>query len=225
MEIVVESKGMVERQPDVIKIRLTFEFNQKTYDKALEIGTNSFEAFVENILPKIKLKRDDIKTNSFSIDHQIDEDYRTNKKIDKGYNFRQIANIEMDYSKDIINIFMSESLKSENIPEYYLTFDIKDKESAKKEALRKAFETGKEKAELIAIASDKKLKECKRTDFKQIGNIHSIYEEGTKINGDNNLEIPSFIRKKKDIFSSFTESFEPEKIIITETMYSLWIAD
>ena len=82
MEIVVEGKGKVEYQPEVIKIRLTFDYTEKTYDKALETGTDSFENFVKNVLPKLNLKKEDLKTNKFSIEHRIDEDYRTNKKID-----------------------------------------------------------------------------------------------------------------------------------------------
>jgi uncharacterized protein YggE len=225
MEIVVEGKGKVEYQPEIIKIRLTFDYTEKTYDKALETGTDSFENFVKNVLPKLNLKKEDLKTNKFSIEHRIDEDYRTNKKIDIGYNFQQEANLKVDYSNENINTFMTEIIKLDKIPEYNITFDIKDRENASKEALKKAYEESKNKANLIAIASGKKIKECKRTDFKPIGDIHCISIDDSEIEGSGDLEIPGFMRKKKDIFGCFTESFEPENIVIMENIYSLWIAE
>lgn len=225
MEIVVEGKGKIEYQPEIIKVKLTFEHNEKTYDKALETGTSSFSEFVEKVLPKLGLKKEDLKTNRFSINHQIDEDYRTNKKIDNGYNFQQEANLELEYSNKNINIFMSEIVKLNKIPEYNISFDIKDRDEANKEALKKAFEESKSKANLIAIASGKKIKECKRTDFKPIGDIHCISIDESEIEEGGDLEIPSFLRKKEDIFGCFTDSFEPEKIVIMENIYSLWLAE
>lgn len=225
MEIVVEGKGKVEYQPEIIKIKLTFEYNEKTYDKALETGTDSFESFAQKVLPKLNLKKEDLKTNKFSIEHQIDEDYRTNKRIDNGYNFRQEANLKLDYSNENINIFMSEIIKLDKIPEYNITFDIRDRDVASKEALKIAYEECKNRANLIATASDKKIKECKRTDFKPIGDIHCINIDESEIDESGDLEIPDFLRKKKEIFACFTESFEPENIIIMENIYSLWITE
>lgn len=225
MEIVVEGQGKVEYQPEIIKIRLTFDYTEKTYDKALEVGTNSFGDFVEKVLPKLDLKKEDLKTYKFSIEHQIDEDYRTNKKIDNGYNFQQQANLKLDYSNENLNIFMTEILKLDKIPEYNITFDIKDRETASKEALTKAYEESKNKANLIAIASGKRIKECKRTDFKPIGDIHWIRIEQSEIEGSGEIEIPGFMRKQNDILGCFTESFEPENIVVVENIYSLWIAE
>lgn len=225
MEIVVEGKGKIEYQPEIIKVKLTFEYNEKTYDKALETGTSSLNEFVEKVLPKLELKKEDLKTNKFSINHQIDEDYRTNKKIDNGYNFQQEANLKLDYSNENINIFMSEIVKLDKIPEYNISFDIKDRDEASKEALKKAFEESKNKANLIAIASGKKIKECKRTDFKPIGDIHYISIDESEIEEGGKLDIPSFLRKKKDTFGCFTDSFEPVKIIIMENIYTLWLAE
>lgn len=225
MEIVVEGKGKVEYKPEIIKIRITFDYTEKTYDKALEIGMESFEDFVQKVLPKLNLKKENLKTNKFSIEHLVDEDYRTNKRIDNGYNFRQEANLKLDYSNENINIFMTEILKLDKIPEYNITFNIKDRELASKEALAKAYEESKNKANLIAIASGKRIKECKRTDFKPIGDIHCIRIDETGIEESGDLEIPGFMRKKKDIFGCFTESFEPENIVVMENIYSLWIAE
>ncbi|MBR2858227.1 SIMPL domain-containing protein, partial [bacterium] len=168
MEIVVEGTGTKELLPDVVKIEIEFKFLEKTYDKSLEVGTNSVTEFIKKVLPKLELKKEDLRTTKFSIEHVIENDYRTDKEKDLGYQFEQKSNIEFDYDKDKINTFMSETLKMEQIPEYDIKFDIKDKENANADALKLAFEECEKKAKLIASASNLNLKKCQKTDFQPI---------------------------------------------------------
>lgn len=226
MEIVVQGTGIKEVIPDQIKIRIEFNFLEKTYDKSLEEGTKSVIEFINNVLPKLDLNKDDLKTLRFSIEHKTETDYKTDKKKDLGYQFEQISNIEFDYDKDKINTFMTEVLKMTQIPEYNISFDVKDKEEIKTEALKKAFEECEKKAKLIANASNRSLKKCQRTDFKPIDDIHHIDLSSTSIRGNGDLEIPSFLGKKDSkTFTGFTESFTPEKVKIVQTIYALWIAE
>ena len=62
---------------------------EKTYDKSLEVGTNSVIEFINNVLPKLDLNKDDLKTTRFSIEHKTETDYKTDKKKDLGYQFEQ----------------------------------------------------------------------------------------------------------------------------------------
>lgn len=225
MEIVVEGTGIKEILPDLIKIRIEFKFLEKTYDKALEIGTNSVTEFIKKVLPKLDLKKEDLRTTKFSIEHIIESDYRTEKEKDLGYQFEQISNIEFDYDKDKINTFMSETIKMTQIPEYDITFDIKDKESLNADALKLAFNECEQKAKLIAVASNLKLKKCQKTDFKPIENIRYM-DISSRIIGNGELDCPAFLRKKEEkTFTGFTDSFTPEKIKIMQTIYTLWIAE
>ena len=226
MEIVVQGTGIKEVIPDQIKIRIEFNFLEKTYDKSLEVGTNSVIEFINNVLPKLDLNKDDLKTTRFSIEHKTETDYKTDKKKDLGYQFEQISNIEFDYDKDKINTFMTEVLKMAQVPEYNISFDVKDKEDIKTEALKKAFEECEKEARLIASASNTTLKKCQRTDFKPIDDIHHIDLSSSTIRGNGDLEIPSFLRKKDSkTFIGFTKSFTPEKVKIIQTIYALWIAE
>jgi len=226
MEIVVEGTGTKELLPDVVKIEIEFKFLEKTYDKSLEVGTNSVTEFIKKVLPKLELKKEDLRTTKFSIEHVIENDYRTDKEKDLGYQFEQKSNIEFDYDKDKINTFMSETLKMEQIPEYDIKFDIKDKENANADALKLAFEECEKKAKLIASASNLNLKKCQKTDFQPIENIRYMDFSSSRIIGNADLECPSFLRKKEEkTFTGFTESFTPEKIKIMQTIYTLWIAE
>lgn len=226
MEIVVDGTGKKELLPDLVKIKIEFKFLEKTYDKSLEVGTNSVTEFINKVLPKLELKKEDLKTTKFSIEHVIENDYRTDKEKDLGYQFEQISNIEFDYDKDKINIFMSETLKMKQIPEYNITFDIKDRENANAEALKLAFSECEKKAKLIAVASNLNLKKCQKTDFQPIENIHYMDYTSSMIEGNGDLDCPAFLRMKEEkTFTGFTDSFTPEKIKIMQTIYTLWIAE
>ena len=62
--------------------------------------------------------------------------------------------------------FMERVSKLSNPPKYYLTFNVKDLGNCKKEVLAEAYKEAKEKAEAIAVAAGKNLKECIKTDFR-----------------------------------------------------------
>lgn len=229
MEIVVEGTGKKEILPDLVKIDIEFKFLEKTYDKSLEIGTKSVTEFVNNVLPKLDLKKEEFITTKFSIEHRFETNYRTDKEKEIGYEFEQRTNIKFNYDKDKINTFMSEILKMENIPEYNINFDIKDKEQYETEALKLAFDECKKKAELIALASNLKLKKCQKIDFNPIDNIRFGDTVSSTIEESNDLDIPMFLRQKvcetEKTFTGFTDSFTPEKIEISQTIYTLWIAE
>ena len=104
MEIVFEGTGIKEVFPDLVKIRIEFKYLEINYDRALEVGTNSVTEFIENVLPKLELKLEDLRTTKFCIEHVVEKDYRTNNEKDMGYQFEQIANLEFDYDKEKIKI-------------------------------------------------------------------------------------------------------------------------
>ena len=229
MNIVVEGNGYIELVPDVIEISLTFETLEKEYNKSLEKGTNSITLFVKNVLPKLNLKKEELVTSTFKIEHKTERDYKTDKVIDLGYRYYQDAKIRLNYSNDNIKIFMNEVSKLENPPKYDITFDIQDREKASSECLKIAYERAESKAKIIALASGRELLECSKIDFKPIEGISLYYDNFVSHirEESNDLEIPAFLRKKeKDknlSFDKFTDSFSPNKIKIYETIYCQWI--
>ena len=94
MEIVVEGIGKKEVLPDLVKININFKFIEKTYDKSLELGTKSVTEFVNNVLPKLDIKKEEFKTTKFSIEHKLETDYRTDKEKDLGYEFVQRTGVD-----------------------------------------------------------------------------------------------------------------------------------
>lgn len=228
MEIVVQGTGKKEVFPDLIKIKVEFNFLEKTYDKSLETGTKIVNEFVGKVLPKLKLNKEDMKTKKFSIKHITENDYKSGKEKEIGYEFNQVANIEFDYDKKKINTFMSEILKLEKVPEYNIEFDIKDKETIYEEALKLAYNECEKKARLIATASNLKLKVCQKINFEPIDNIRFLSTSSSEIIGNSDLDIPQFLRKsnsKDKAFTGFTDSFTPEKINIEQSIFSQWIAE
>ena len=60
---------------------------------------------------------------------------------------------------DLLKVLMTEISKMENYPMLNLYFDIKDKEYAKTEALKDAYNQCKKKAEMLSDISGKKIKD------------------------------------------------------------------
>ena len=60
----------------------------------------------------------------------------------------------------IVADFMEKVAKLKNPPKYTMNFSIKDKEAAKKEVMAEAYTKAKDKAEIIALAAGKTLKDC-----------------------------------------------------------------
>lgn len=229
MNIIVEGNGLIELMPDVMEISLTFECIEKEYNLSLLKGTNSIKDFVENVLPKLNLKVDAFLTSNFKIEHETERDYKTDKIIDLGYKYHQDAKIKLTYNNENIKVFMTEVSKLNDAPTYDIYFDIQNKEDAKRICLKNAYEKAESKAKAIALATGKELLECQKIDFKPIEGISLYYNKSASHirEESNDIDIPAFLRKKEKTkefsFEKFTESFCPNKIQISETIYCQWI--
>ena len=164
-----------------------------------------------------------MKTNSFVVSEEKKYDYKEEKEIKLGFAYRQSASVKFDYSIDKIGQFMEKLKKISNSPKCKIRFTIKDMEKVKNEMLADAYMNAKGKAEVIAKAANKSLKDCIKTDFRPFEN--SIF---SKTNLDANVllaENAHFKVAKASIDEMISETFTPEDIEVEENIYCLWITD
>ena len=116
--------------------------------------------------------------------------------------------------------FMEEVAKLKNPPRYQIYFDIKNIEQAKSLVMADAYAKAEEKARMIALAAGKKIKECIKVDFRP-------FEEGVTSNSRMNDEMlyESAMFKKADVSERIQNTFVPEDIEVTETLYCLWTTE
>ena len=234
MDIIVEGIGKKYCTPEEVEVRLDFYTKERSYEKALKQGTKDVEIFIDDILYEMNFTKEDLKTRSFRVYEETRYDYNLNETISLGYyTYTQDGTLKFDYSIERMAEFMDRVSKMKNPPKYQLSFNVKDIKQSKKEVLSEAYNEAKSKAEAIASAAGKNLKECVKIDFR-------TFEERVVSNsgiGSNDVmfdmafggETEDRMMFKKTRTGGAQETiqtiFTPEDVAISETLYCLWITD
>ena len=174
MEIHVEGEALEYVSPDQVILNIEFKKKGESYNAVLNEGIESVKTFIEQILIPNSIDKEELKTRSFT----IEEDKKYNNKLKKyekvGFLFNQEAVLRFDYDKILLAAIMISLSNLKNPPLCYVEFGLKDKKEVQKNILSKAYEDAKIKAEAIAIASKKKLKDCIKTEFLKKSNSEFI---------------------------------------------------
>ena len=217
MEIHVEGEALEYVIPDQVILNIEFKKKGESYNAVLTEGIESVKTFIEQILIPNSIDKEELKTRSFT----IEEDKKYNNKLKKyekvGFLFNQEAVLRFYYDKILLAAIMISLSNLKNPPLCYVEFGLKDKKEVQKNILSKAYEDAKIKAEAIAIASKKKLKDCIKTEFLKKSNSEFIsnfsIEEGI---------ITSLLEvQTKNIVNTLI----PEDIKLSEKLYCLWITE
>ena len=230
MDIIVEGIGKKFYSPDEVEINLDFYTRDDSYERALENGTKNVESFINDVLERMNFNKEIMKTRSFRVYEEKQYDYDRKKYIKLGYAYTQQANIKFDYSMNIIAEFMDMVSKLNNPPKYHLSFNVKDIKGCKDEVLAEAYNKAKEKAETIAKAAGKELKECVKTDFlpfeESVVSRSSLNSQDMYMEKEMSIGASTFgMAKKTGVQDTIQTIFTPEDIEITETLYCLWITN
>ena len=230
MDIIVEGVGKKFYNPDEVEIKLDFYTRADSYESALENGTKNVENFINDVLEKMDFNKEIMKTRSFRVYEEKQYDYDRKKYIKFGYTYTQQANIKFNYSMNIIAEFMDMVSKLKNPPKYHLLFNVKDIKGCKDEVLAEAYNKAKEKAETIARAAGKELKECVKTNFipfeESVVSRSSLNSQDMYMEKEQSFGASTFgMAKKTGVQDTIQTIFTPEDIEITETLYCLWITN
>ena len=211
-------------------MKLDFYTRADSYESALENGAKNVQSFINDVLERMNFNKEIMKTRSFRVYEEKQYDYDRKKYIKLGYAYTQQANIKINYSMEIIAEFMDIVSKLKNPPKYHLSFNVKDIKGCKDEVLAEAYNKAKEKAETIARAAGKELKECVKTDFipfeesvvsRSSLNSQDMYMEKEQSFGASNFDMA----KSTGVQDTIQTIFTPEDVEITETLYCLWITN
>lgn len=230
MDIIVEGVGKKFYTPDEVEINLDFYTRADSYESALESGTKNVEFFINDVLEKMNFNKEIMKTRSFRVYEEKQYDYDKKIYIKLGYAYTQQANIKFDYSMNTIAEFMDMVSKLENPPKYHLVFNVKDIKKCKDEVLAEAYNKAKDKAETIAKAAGKELKECVKTDFRpfeeRVISRSSLNSQDMYMEKKMSIDGAKFgMAKRTGVQETIQTIFTPEDVEITETLYCLWITN
>ena len=220
MEIVVQGKGSDFFVPDEVSLNITFKAKAQTYEKVLEEGIKSVQCFVKEILLKNYFKIEDMKTRNFVIIEEKKFDSVKREYIFDGFKFNQFATLKFDYNKEKLAQMMVAISKLDNSPECRVDFRVKKEKECRKNILSKAYKDAQDQAMAIALAAGKTLIKCVKVDFKPFTtNYCSQSQFGTDIMSARKSSASAGAAQ------AIVNTFTPEDIILTETLYCLWIAE
>lgn len=219
MDIIVEGKGSRFFKPDMVCISMNFYDLCETYEQALDKGTKSVDNFMQEIFTKLGFNKEDLKTRSFNIREEMEYNVNTKKYEFKGFSYTQSSKFSFDYDIKRLSEFMEKVSKIENPPRYQINFSIKNMQQAKSLVMAEAYAKAEEKAKMISLAAGKKIKECLKVDFRP---FEERVISNSKI-GEENFRKAMF--SDTSIEERIQNTFTPEDIEVTETLYCLWIAE
>lgn len=218
MEIIVQGKGTEYFTPNEIIISINFYKKGSSYEEVLNSGVMSVQKFVNNILLPNNFNMEDMKTRNFVVREEQKYDNMTREYSSDGFSFSQLASIKFGYDKGKLANIMEQLSKMDNAPQCHVAFGVKDEKECRREILAEAYKNAELQAQAIADASGKKLKQCIKIDFKP---FTTTYVSQTNFEGDMMYAKAERTGTATTIMNTFT----PEDIELSETLYCLWIAE
>lgn len=215
--IKVTGKGNLKVRPDMTRITITLEGQNKEYDKTLEKSSNDTEA-LKDILEKQGFDRTDVKTVLFNVDTRY-ESYQTKDKNWRerfvGYEFKHVVKVEFDSDNTRLGKILYALANAKEIhPDFRLSYTVKDPEASKNELLGKAVADAKAKAEVLTTAAGVNLKDIKNIDYFW-GEIQFEY---TPMRRD--MICNTVMAAECD--DSFDMDIEPDDIEASDTVTVVW---
>ena len=214
MEIYVEGVGKTTITPDQVSIFLNFNLSNKSYETAVQNGTNQV-AQTTQVLKTLGFDAKQIKTRTMRVDEDKIYDDRTRSYISNDFTFRQTIILTFDYDLDKITKLIEAISHDAFAPTYKLQFGIKDNLSAQEKVLKLAYQNAETQANIIAAASGAKIKCCKKISFQPFENAFLSTTDCAEMRCYSNAVA-------KSIQSNIVESFTPEDIEIRKSLFCIF---
>ena len=230
MQIFMNGRGEKDFAPDQIVASVTFNYRASTYDEALKGGVEKVKSYIDGITEATDFTFEDFKTKAYSVQERFhinrldpkteaDLDKNLQKRISDGFFFTQFACLKFDYDKMRLAKLLTISSKIPNAPMLHIDFTLKDIESKKRELISVAYDDAKKKAEALAIAAHKDLRDCVRVDIDSVPHNEMrgdmMFEKAAAFRG---APADDFEQQIKNI----DETFKPDDITLSKEISCVW---
>lgn len=226
MEIIVRGDGKSTFKPDQVILNIKFYIKSQAYQEVLDKGANSVNSFVSGTMQSFGFTKEDLKTRSYNIHKETVYSSTTKRHEFNGYSFNQNATLKFDYDVQKLSSMMEAISKLEDSPLYTINFGVKNEDSYRNSLLAKAYQDAEDKAKAIAAAAGKELRRCDKVDFKSFGTDYSSLSslEGKTYKYLRSGSVDG-IFAEESVADAIADTFTPEDVEVSETLYCLWIAE
>ena len=151
----VEGKGIVRKNPDVIRLSFHLKTEDEKYEKALS-EYNAHNEKLHSAVTASGMSKEDMKTTTLRIGthYEQEHDGKFYKNVFKGYQFTSKLHLEMPMDLHKLSTLLEEITDRGTTPEFDITFGIREEEAAMEEALREAVLDARRKAKILAEAME-----------------------------------------------------------------------
>lgn len=225
----MSGRGEKDYAPDQIIASVTFNHHAKTYDEALRGGVEKVKNYIDSITEATEFTAEDFKTHAYRVNEQYhtnriepktEEDLKKNLevRISDGFFFFQYAQVEFDYDKARLAKLLAISSKIPGAPMLHIDFRLKDIEEKKRELIAVAYEDAKKKAEALAAAAHKDLRDCVRVHIDAVaasGMTDMMYADAA----------PRFAKAASALeqeIKTIDETFRPDDIKVSKEISCVW---
>ncbi|MEK7067616.1 MAG: SIMPL domain-containing protein [Patescibacteria group bacterium] len=150
----ITGQGKVVAMPDIAKIQLGLQTEDKSVAKAQKDNTDKMNAVIDKLKKDFNIDDKDIQTANYNIYPQYD--WANNRQVLRAYQVSQSVNVKIrDLNKisDILTAVGQAGLNQVS----GLTFDVDEPENLKQQARELAIKNAQEKADALAKIADVKL--------------------------------------------------------------------
>ena len=163
----VTGKGKISVKPDMIRLRITQEAVERTYEGAI-LESADKKGNLSDALSKIGFKREELKTLYFNVDSEY-ESYRDKQDCWRrrlvGYKYTHRMKLEFPADNEILGRVLGVLVKCPGKPEFSIEYTIANPEASKNELLGNAVADSKAKAEVLTKAAGVSLKDIQTIDY------------------------------------------------------------
>lgn len=217
--IKVTGKGKISVKPDQILLNLHLEGVKKSYEEALEQSSMQVE-ILKDTFEKLGFARTDLKTINFNVNTKYEryhDKHNDWKEEFKGYEFQHSFKIEFEADNKLLGKVLYALAHCSVSPKFYINYTIKDKESAKKQLLKKAVMDSKIKAGILAEAAGVSLGDIQIIDYswEELNFIASPMSKG----GIARSLCSEVLCEESN---SYDFSIEPDNIIAEDNVTIIW---
>lgn len=165
--LTVTGRGTASADPDLTVLSFGVVGRDPSYSASVEDLNGRVEALRED-LEAAGVERTRLKTTSFDVrdDRRYDRD--TDKHIFVGYEASHRLRLELPFDKELLNSVLTRVAQSASEAAVTISFDVSDKESLRREAMRAAVADARESARTLAEASGATLGEILRIDYSYV---------------------------------------------------------
>ena len=202
----VKGSAEVSAVPDLVVI--TFDLASKNYDygKCLENLSFKTESLREE-LASIGLERDSLKTARFNIDTDFRWDRQRDRHIFQGYEAYHVMRVEFPFEKDYLNKVLHVLSRAESEASFRISFQVKDPEPLKQQAIAGAVKNSREKALVLAEAA-----------VVSLGDIIQIDYSWSEVRFETDFEVC----EAKATMSEPSYDITPEDVDVSDSVTVIW---